>query len=139
LTKLRSLMVDKNELSSLPDDFFRLQPHGTNPLGFLNLATLNFEGNQLQTIPAGLGLCQNLVRVNLYSNQLRKIDCRDLPIVLTDLTIAQNPLEDPVDLLPFDNLVALSLPFKIAKTSSLPEHLVPFLESVEHNSIEFRR
>jgi len=139
LTKLRSLMVEKNDISSLPDDFFRIQNMGGITVGLVSLATVNLEHNKLKELPPGLAHCENLVRLNLKCNFLKKFDCRDLPITLSDLTLAENPLEDAIDLSPFDSLFSVSLPFKIGKQSSLPDHMLLFTEDAEKDYIEYKR
>lgn len=138
LTKLRSLMVDKNDITSLPDDFFKIQNFGGLTIGLVSLATANFEHNKLKQMPPGLAHCENLVRLNLRCNFLKKFDSRDLPITLSDLTLAENPLEDAIDLSPFDLLFSVSLSFKIGKNSSFLYHFVAFTDYLPKLANQFQ-
>ncbi|NXG73202.1 LRC40 protein, partial [Baryphthengus martii] len=84
LTHLRSLLLQHNELSHLPDGFGQL----------VSLEELDLSNNHLTDVPTSFALLVNLVRLNLACNQLKNLPA-DLSAMksLRQLDCTKNYLE----------------------------------------------
>lgn len=77
------LNLSNNHLSTLPDDFARLQ----------NLKVVFFNNNDFEVFPEVLTQCPNLYMISFKANRLRQIDEHVLSPTIRWLTLTDNHLE----------------------------------------------
>jgi len=83
LRNLRMLSMEKNRLSTIPDDYFEKTPA---------LERLSLWGNMLTALPASLCRCSSLVGVQAQDNKIASLPSGSWPTTLETLFVQQNPL-----------------------------------------------